>query len=197
MGYVEGIDYRTTHGKKVELYHHDFAPGSRPLLCVSSDGRQVLLLGGRYKWTDRGIVDRDHKDREIENEGHGRTINPRFDMMALQKMLAAELKAVKAGKLPPVRTPQQEALMRQYAAALSGVARKNNARKHGKATHTVATNDGGHVEVWWDAYQKLYTLQRFDGDGYQVGPTQYQPKKPGAVADAADMATQKWLDAMT
>lgn len=216
MGYVEGIDYRTTHGKKTELYHHDFAPGSRPLLAVSADGRQILLMGGRYKWTERGIVDRDRNDREIENEDHGKVIKPRkgnparqvIDGAALAKMLAAELKAVKAGKIP-VRTPAQDALMAQYAAALRQVsqatyaagkataARKTNARAHGKAVHVVDTGDGGRVEVWWDAYQKLYTLQRFDGDGYQVGPTQYQPKKPGAVADAADMATQKWLDTMT
>lgn len=77
MGYVEGIDYRTTHGKKVTLYHHDFAPGSRPLLAVSSDGKQLLLLGGRYQFTERGIVDKDAKGREVENAGHGKTINPR------------------------------------------------------------------------------------------------------------------------
>ena len=128
MGYVEGIDYRTTHGSKTELYHHDFAPGSRPLLAVSADGRQILLLGGRYKWTERGIVDRDHNDREIENEGHGKVIKPRkgnpartvIDGAALAKMLSAELKAVKAGKIP-VRTPAQDALMAQYAAALRQV----------------------------------------------------------------------------
>ena len=71
IGYVEYIGYRTTHGKKLTLYQHDFAPGSRPLLCVSPDGRQLLLLGGRYKFTDRGIVDRDIDDREIENPEHG------------------------------------------------------------------------------------------------------------------------------
>ena len=75
MGHVEAIEYRTTHGKKVTLYKHDFAPGSRPLLCVSADGRQILLLGGRYKWTDRGIVDRDAQDREIDNPAHGHDIN--------------------------------------------------------------------------------------------------------------------------
>lgn len=77
MGYVEGVDYRTTHGKKLTLYHHDFAPGSRPLLCVSADGKQLLLVGGRYQWTARGIVDKDAKGRDVENAGHGKTINPR------------------------------------------------------------------------------------------------------------------------
>jgi hypothetical protein len=70
-GHTGAIDYRTTHGKKVALYRHDFAAGSRPLLCVSPDGRQLLLLGGRYKFTERGIVDRDAADKEIENHAHG------------------------------------------------------------------------------------------------------------------------------
>jgi hypothetical protein len=77
MGHVEGIDYRTTHGKKVTLYRHKFAAGSRPLLCVSSDGRQLMLLGGLYQWTDRGIVDRDARGRERPDPKHGKRINPR------------------------------------------------------------------------------------------------------------------------
>lgn len=77
IGHVEGIDYRTTHGKKVTLYHHDFAPGSRPLLCTSSDGKQLLLLGGRYHFTERGIVDKDHKGDERPDPKHGRYVNPR------------------------------------------------------------------------------------------------------------------------
>jgi hypothetical protein len=71
QGHVTSIDYRTTHGRKLTLYRHDFTQGSRPLLCVSPDGRQLLLLGGRYRFTHRGIVDLDAKDREIENTAHG------------------------------------------------------------------------------------------------------------------------------
>ncbi len=77
MGYVEGIDYRTTHQGKLTLYHHDFAPGSRPLLAVASDGQQLLLLGGRYVFTERGIVDKDARGRQITNPVHGKRINPR------------------------------------------------------------------------------------------------------------------------
>ena len=79
IGYVEYIGYRTTHGKKLTLYQHDFAPGSRPLLCVSPDGRQLLLIGGRYVFTERGIVDRDIDGREIDNPDHGAVMrsNPR------------------------------------------------------------------------------------------------------------------------
>lgn len=77
MGYVEAIDYRTTHGGKTELYRHDFAPGSRPLLAVSADGKQLLLLGGRYQFTEQGIVDKDARGKLITNPGHGKTLNPR------------------------------------------------------------------------------------------------------------------------
>jgi len=74
IGHVEAIDYRTTHGSKLALYNHKFAKGSRPLLCVSADGRCLLLLGGRYRFTERGIVDRDASGAEIENARHGKKI---------------------------------------------------------------------------------------------------------------------------
>lgn len=77
MGYVEGIDYRTTHKGKLTLYHHDFAPGSRPLLAVAADGKQLLLMGGRFQFTARGIVDKDARGRQILNPKHGKSINPR------------------------------------------------------------------------------------------------------------------------
>jgi hypothetical protein len=72
IGHVEEIAYRTTHGDKTEHYVHAFAPGSRPLLTASHDGRQLLLLGGRYMFTDRGIVDKDAKGRLIFEPEHGR-----------------------------------------------------------------------------------------------------------------------------
>lgn len=77
IGHVEAVEYRTTHGGKLELYRHDFQKGSRPLLCTSGDGKQLLLLGGHYKFTDRGIVDRDAKGKLIYDPEHGRAINPK------------------------------------------------------------------------------------------------------------------------
>ena len=71
MGRVEYVGYRTTHGKKLTLYQHDFVAGSRPLMCVSKDGRQILLVGGRYHFTDRGIVDLDSRGRERPDPKHG------------------------------------------------------------------------------------------------------------------------------
>lgn len=58
IGHVDEIWYTTSHGKKKVEYRHPFQNGSRPLLCASSDGKQLMLFGGRYKFTDRGIVDR-------------------------------------------------------------------------------------------------------------------------------------------
>lgn len=72
IGHVEAIKYRTTHGGETELYEHPFQPGSRPLLVASSDGKQLLLLGGRYKFTARGIVDRDAKGRLVYEPDHGK-----------------------------------------------------------------------------------------------------------------------------
>lgn len=74
IGQVEYIGYRTTHGRKLTLYQHDFAAGSRPLLCVSPDGKQLLLIGGRYRFTERGIVDRDLSGREIDEPAHGKVM---------------------------------------------------------------------------------------------------------------------------
>lgn len=74
IGYVEAIKYRTTHGEKTELYEHPFQRGSRPLLAVSSDGRQLLLLGGRYRFTARGIVDRDARGKLVYDPEHGKDL---------------------------------------------------------------------------------------------------------------------------
>lgn len=71
IGYVDEICYTTSHGDKPVAYTHSFAPGSRPLLVSSADGRQLLLLGGRYKFDDRGIVDKDSRGRDIINPRHG------------------------------------------------------------------------------------------------------------------------------
>lgn len=71
IGHVDEILYTTTHGRKTVHYRHPFQEGSRPLLCASSDGKQLLLLGGRYKFTDRGIVDRDADGNLVFDPDHG------------------------------------------------------------------------------------------------------------------------------
>lgn len=74
MGTVEFIGYRTTHKGNVALYKHDFAPGSRPLLAAGPKKNQLFLIGGRYHVTDRGIVDLDGLNKEIDEPSHGRDL---------------------------------------------------------------------------------------------------------------------------
>lgn len=69
MGPIEFIGYRTSHGKKTVLYTHEFAPGSRPLLCAGPDDCQLVIVGGRYRVTERGIVDLDARGNEIDDGG--------------------------------------------------------------------------------------------------------------------------------
>jgi hypothetical protein len=60
VGTCDGVLYttRTTRsGGKVEKYIHKFAQADKPLLVVSPDGRQLMLIGGRFRFTERGIVD--------------------------------------------------------------------------------------------------------------------------------------------
>lgn len=51
------VAYETVRDGVVERYRHKFAPNARPTLVASHDGRQLYLLGGAYRFTDRGIVD--------------------------------------------------------------------------------------------------------------------------------------------
>lgn len=75
IGHVDYIGYRTTYDGKSELYEHEFAPGSRPLMCVDARGRQLVLLGGRYEFDkDHGIVDKDARGRKILDPDHGKDI---------------------------------------------------------------------------------------------------------------------------
>lgn len=83
IGHVDEILYTTTHGRKTVSYRHPFQDGSRPLLVSSSDGKQLMLLGGRYKFTDRGIVDRDAEGNLVFDPDHGAdeagdTLGPAF-----------------------------------------------------------------------------------------------------------------------
>ena len=91
MGHVEAIDYRTTHGGKVTLYRHKFTKGSRPILAVSGNGKQLMLLGGHYAFTDRGIVDHDARGREKPDPKHGRSINPKSREKRLVKVGTSSL----------------------------------------------------------------------------------------------------------
>lgn len=58
IGDVDGVMYTTVRDNQIEKYIHKFKKNCRPLLCVSSDGKQLFMLGGAYDFTERGIVDR-------------------------------------------------------------------------------------------------------------------------------------------
>jgi hypothetical protein len=58
IGSVLGISYETTRDGKREKYLHEFRRGARPTLAASSDGHQLYLLRGAYRFTERGIVDK-------------------------------------------------------------------------------------------------------------------------------------------
>lgn len=58
LGRLESVTYQTPDGK---LYRHRFLGAARPILAASHDGRQLVVLGGRYRMTWRGIVDQRKK----------------------------------------------------------------------------------------------------------------------------------------
>jgi hypothetical protein len=67
LGNIRFIGYDTTRRGKTELYKHDFAPGSRPILCADGKTGQLFIIEGRYHVTPRGIVDLDGKGKEIDD----------------------------------------------------------------------------------------------------------------------------------
>lgn len=67
MGNVQFIGYDTTRKGKTELYKHDFAPGSRPLLCADPKSGALFIIEGRYHVTERGIVDLDANGKDIDD----------------------------------------------------------------------------------------------------------------------------------
>lgn len=57
FGTCDGIMYETVRDGVVEHYCHKFKKSARPLIAASSDGKSLLLVGGNYRFTNRGIVD--------------------------------------------------------------------------------------------------------------------------------------------
>ncbi len=58
IGTVDGIMYTTVRDGEKEKYIHRFKKSSRPLLAVSSDGEQLMMIGGSYQFTEKGIQDK-------------------------------------------------------------------------------------------------------------------------------------------
>ena len=57
IGEMDGIMYTTRRDGEIEHYIHKFKKSARPTLAVSSNGKNVLILGGRFKFTERGFID--------------------------------------------------------------------------------------------------------------------------------------------
>lgn len=57
IGDALGVMYETVRDGKREKYCHEFRKQSRPLLVSSHDGSRIGFVGGRYRFTDRGIED--------------------------------------------------------------------------------------------------------------------------------------------
>jgi hypothetical protein len=62
VGELDLIGYRVARegveGGRLTRYAHKFRKGSRPLLAVSTDGKQLHVVGGQYEFTEAGIEDR-------------------------------------------------------------------------------------------------------------------------------------------
>lgn len=74
MGQVELIAYTTTHGGKLHRYTHQFAPGSKPLLCAGRKRGQLFLLGELFKVDGHGIVD-------VTSDGRRRHFPPTLEVV--------------------------------------------------------------------------------------------------------------------
>lgn len=54
VGEVYGIMYKVKGEPKP--YYHKFKTTGRPKLFVSADGRQIYIVNGQYRFTDRGFI---------------------------------------------------------------------------------------------------------------------------------------------
>jgi hypothetical protein len=62
IGRCDGVLYTTVRDGKREKYIHQFKAKDAPILCVSPDGYQILLIGGNFRFTELGIVDLSSKE---------------------------------------------------------------------------------------------------------------------------------------
>jgi len=54
IGLVDNITYSPTGD--ADSYKHEFEQAGRPSLVVSFDGKEVYLIGGSFRFTDRGFI---------------------------------------------------------------------------------------------------------------------------------------------
>jgi len=66
VGHCAAIEYDTRRDGRAVLARHEFAAGSRPYLMAGDAPGQLFLVGTRYKFTSRGIMDIDSNGRLID-----------------------------------------------------------------------------------------------------------------------------------
>lgn len=57
VGKLVGVMYEATRDGATDKYFHRFKKSSQPLLIANHDGSTLGIVGGRFRFTDRGIVD--------------------------------------------------------------------------------------------------------------------------------------------
>jgi hypothetical protein len=62
IGTLDAVPYTAIVNGRAVRFKHTFAKGSRPMLAT--DGRHLYILGGRFRVTERGIVDLSPRGRE-------------------------------------------------------------------------------------------------------------------------------------
>lgn len=62
IGELDGIAYETVRDGKRQKYFHQFKKSARPVFAVTHDGGALVIVGGRFRFTERGIVDHGSKD---------------------------------------------------------------------------------------------------------------------------------------
>ena len=63
IGDLDFVGYTTVRDGRIEKYIHKFAAQDRPALIVAPDGKSIHVIGGRYTFTERGIVDKSDKTK--------------------------------------------------------------------------------------------------------------------------------------
>ena len=58
VGTCDGILYTADRGDGPEEFIHEFEGDAKPMLCATPDGKQLLLIGGNFEFTERGIEDK-------------------------------------------------------------------------------------------------------------------------------------------
>lgn len=57
VGPMVAITYDTIRDGDITRYEHEFKQSASPLVVVSDDGRKMAVIGGDFRFTDRGFID--------------------------------------------------------------------------------------------------------------------------------------------